>query len=65
MIKKETPVFETRVQTVDRVETTQVPAFTTQEKIVKVPEVINQVVVEKIEVPKIIEVERWNDKIIT
>lgn len=26
---------------------------------------INQIVVERIEVPKIIEVERWNDKIIT
>ena len=36
-----------------------------QERIVTVPEIINQVVVERIEVPRIVEVERWNDKIIT
>lgn len=29
------------------------------------PTIINQIVVERIEVPKIIEIERWNDKIIT
>lgn len=28
------------------------------------PEIINQVVVERIEVPKVVEVERWSDKII-
>lgn len=36
-----------------------------QERIVEVPTIVNQIVIEKIEVPKIVEVERWNDRIIT
>jgi ribosomal protein L17 len=36
-----------------------------QEKIVRVPEIINQIVIERVEVPKIIEIEKYVDKIIT
>lgn len=36
-----------------------------QEKIVEVPTIVNQIVIERMEVPRIVEVERWNDKIIT
>ena len=35
-----------------------------QERIVKVPEIITQVVVERIEVPRIVEVDRHVDKIV-
>jgi hypothetical protein len=30
-----------------------------------VPTIINQIVIERVEIPRIVEVERWNDKIIT
>lgn len=36
-----------------------------QEKIVKIPEIINQVIIERVEVPKVIEVEKLVDKIVT
>lgn len=53
------------VKEVEKIVDRRVEVPIVQERIVTVPEIINQVAVERIEVPKIIEVERWSDKIIT
>jgi hypothetical protein len=52
------------VKEVEKVVDRRVEVPIIQEKIVEVPTIINQIAIERVEVPKIIEVERWNDKII-
>lgn len=53
------------VKEVEKIVDRRVEVPIVQEKIVEVPTIVNQIAIERVEVPKIIEVERWNDKIIT
>jgi len=53
------------VKEVEKIVDRRVEVPIIQEKIVEVPTIVNQIVIERVEVPRIIEVERWNDKIIT
>lgn len=53
------------IKEVEKIVDRRVEVPIVQEKIVKVPEIINQVIIERVEVPKVIEVEKLVDKIVT
>jgi len=53
-VQDKVPYYEQRVQVVDRFESTQVPAFTTQEKIVTVPEFQEKIYERIIIMPQIV-----------
>ena len=58
------PYYEQKVQLVDRFETTQVPAFTTHEKIVTVPEFQEKIFERIIVMPQIVEVVKYVTEIV-
>ena len=53
------PYIEKQIQTVDRFETTQIPVFTTQERIVTVPEFQEKIFERIVVMPQVVEVLKY------